>query len=189
MAENSLAGGFAAPAVNSAVAFRGIIMAMAEPGRIMPVSGGIPPRPMDSAAGVLALTLCDPTTPVGLMPSMDQPAIREWLTFHTGAPIIAPGEAEFVFGRFDEMADFTVFRQGTSEYPDRSATLVAAVASLENSGAVLRGPGIKESRALNLPDVTPFQANAALYPLGVDVVMVAGGDLVAIPRSTRVEVE
>ena len=58
MAENSLAGGFAAPAVNSAVAFRGIMMAMAEPGRIMPVSGGIPPRPMDSAAGVLALTLC-----------------------------------------------------------------------------------------------------------------------------------
>ncbi len=47
MAENSLAGGFAAPAVNSAVAFRGIMMAMAEPGRIMPVSGGTPPRPME----------------------------------------------------------------------------------------------------------------------------------------------
>ena len=44
MAENSLAGGFAAPAVNSAVAFRGIMMAMAEPGRIMAVSGGTPPR-------------------------------------------------------------------------------------------------------------------------------------------------
>lgn len=187
MAENILAGGFATPSVDAAIAFRGIMAAMAEPGTIHQLDGASPPAPMPVAAGALALTLCDPTTPVHLMPSLDTEAVRQWLAFHTGAPLAAENKAEFVFGTWDELAEFTRFRQGTAEYPDRSATLVAMVASLEAGGAILRGPGIKESRPLNLPALAPFQANAELYPLGVDVILVAAASLAAIPRSITVE--
>jgi alpha-D-ribose 1-methylphosphonate 5-triphosphate synthase subunit PhnH len=50
----------------------------------------------------------------------------------------------------------------------------------------LRGPGIKETVMLSLPDLAPFQDNARLYPQGLDFFLTAGARLAALPRSTRV---
>ena len=187
MAGASLAGGFACPSIDAAHAFRAILGAMAEPGTIVPMTGAAPPAPMPVAAGALALTLCDPSTPLVLMPSLDGPALRAWLAFHTGAPIAPPETAQFVFGDWHELSDFGRFRQGDPAFPDRSATLVITVDALVDGGAVLRGPGIEDHRRLSLPDLAPFQANAARYPLGVDVILVAGAELAAVPRTVRVE--
>ena len=62
----SLSGGFADPAAQSARSFRGILEAMARPGRIETLEGACPPAPLSVAGGCVLLTLADGTTPVHL---------------------------------------------------------------------------------------------------------------------------
>jgi len=58
--------------------------------------------------------------------------------------------------------------------------------ALTASGASLRGPGIKASAQLSLPETAAFQANARRFPLGVDFVFTSGTALAALPRTTEV---
>jgi alpha-D-ribose 1-methylphosphonate 5-triphosphate synthase subunit PhnH len=51
----------------------------------------------------------------------------------------------------------------------------------------LRGPGIKDTAALQLPEIRAFQDNAKLFPLGLDFYFTAGDQLAALPRTTKVE--
>ena len=53
--------------------------------------------------------------------------------------------------------------------------------------ARLHGPGIRDHVQTTLPDVPALQANAALFPLGCDFYFTAGADLMALPRSTKLE--
>ncbi|MGB8621583.1 MAG: phosphonate C-P lyase system protein PhnH [Paracoccaceae bacterium] len=186
-ASDTLTGGFAEMPVQSARAFRAALNAMARPGRIEAISGAAPPAPLSPAAGTLLLTLTDHETPVHLAPSHDTPALRNWLTFHTGAPLSQPGEATFAVGDWAALQPLERFRIGVPEYPDRSATLVVEMDALEAGGARLTGPGIKGEAALSLPDVVALQKNALLFPLGLDFYFTAGERLAALPRTTRVE--
>ena len=185
MQAQTLEGGFVTPPIDAAHAFRAIMTAMARPSEILQVAGAKPPAPMSVAAGVTVLTLCDPETPVFLAPSHDTPALRDWITFHTGAPIVNAAKAAFAVGRWEDLplGDFQI---GTAEYPDRSATLIVERDVLENSGATLRGPGIKEESQLSLPVIAHFVANAQAFPLGLDFVFTCGNALAAMPRTTRV---
>jgi alpha-D-ribose 1-methylphosphonate 5-triphosphate synthase subunit PhnH len=78
------------------------------------------------------------------------------------------------------------FRQGTPEFPDRSATLIIECEKLEQSGAFLRGPGIKETNRFSLPNLEAFQRNSELFPLGVDFLFCAGSQVAGLPRTTKV---
>jgi alpha-D-ribose 1-methylphosphonate 5-triphosphate synthase subunit PhnH len=187
MSGAALAGGFADPPIASARAFRAILDAMARPGRIVTLTGAVPPPPLSPAAGVAALVLLDRTTPVWLAPDQDVPAVREWLAFHTGAPLAAPGAARFALGDWPGLQPLARFAVGTPEYPDRSATLIVELPALSASGARLAGPGIAGAAHLSLPETAAFAANGALWPLGLDFLFCAGDRLAALPRSTRVE--
>lgn len=186
MQVTALEGGFSDPAIDAARAFRGIMEAMARPGRIETVQGALPPPPLSVAAGVALLTLCDHDTPVHLAGQIDTPEMRAWLSFHTGAPFCAAEEAAFAVGNWAELMPITRFQIGTPEYPDRSATLIVEVDRLAAEGAVLKGPGVKDSAALSLPDRAVFQANRTLFPLGLDFVFTCGDRLAALPRTTQV---
>ena len=63
----------------------------------------------------MLLTLCDPETPVFLAPSRDTQAVRDWITFHTGAPFAAAEDAHFAVGTWDELppATFPSARRNT----------------------------------------------------------------------------
>ena len=187
MDNQSLSGGFADAPVEAARAFRAALEAMARPGRIETVSGAMPPAPLSPAAGALILTLADPETPVHLAGAHDVPALRDWITFHTGAPLTDPEEAAFAVGRWGALLPLSAYRIGVPEYPDRSATLIVEMDALAPDGARLTGPGIKDSAALSLPETGAFAANAALFPLGLDFYFTAGDRLAALPRTTRVE--
>ena len=113
------------------------------------------------------------------------PTVRDWITFHTGAPFVSAREAVFALGRWEDF-DLTALPVGTSEYPDRSATLIVEMDSLAQAGATLSGPGIATTAQLNLPDIATFQFNAALFPLGLDFYFTCGAQLAALPRSTKV---
>ena len=104
MQPDALKGGFADLPVQSATAFRSVLQAMARPGTIHQLAGAAPPPPLSVAAGVVLLTLCDPETPLFVGASVDTPDLRSWISFHTGAPFSAAGEAVVAIGSWQ---DFT----------------------------------------------------------------------------------
>lgn len=186
MQAETLTGGFETPAIQSAHAFRKVMEAMARPGTIYDISGAVPPAPLSKAAGCVLLTLCDADTPVYLAGVADTAQVRSWLAFHTGAPLSGPSECMFALGTWDDLKPISAYSVGTSQYPDRSTTLIVECADLTASGATLQGPGIKARAALSLPEIAAFQSNNALFPLGLDFILTCEEKLAALPRSTQV---
>ncbi|MEI4469915.1 phosphonate C-P lyase system protein PhnH [Frigidibacter sp. MR17.24] len=187
MDAQTLTGGFADPARDAARAFREILEAMARPGTIRTLAGAAPPAGLSPAAGAALLVLADRTTPVHLAPGHDGPAIRDWLAFHTGAPVVAAGQARFALGGWAALGPLDRYAPGVAAYPDRSATLIVEMDALRPEGARLTGPGIETEARLSLPEVAAFRANAARFPLGLDFLFTAGRRLAALPRTTKVE--
>lgn len=187
MRTEALSGGFERAAQQSSRAFRAALDAMSRPGTICTVEGATPPGPLSVAAGVLVLTLCDGTTPVHLGPSLDQPLLRDWITFHTGAPLVTAEEARFAIGTWADLSPVSRFAVGTPDYPDRSATLIIELPALTATGTRLTGPGIQTVAHLPLPDSEAFHANRQKFPQGFDTFLTSGTQLAALPRSTKVE--
>ncbi|MFQ3623222.1 MAG: phosphonate C-P lyase system protein PhnH [Acetobacteraceae bacterium] len=186
---HALLPGFADPARQAQACFRRLLEATARPGTIVRLDAPAPP-PLPPAAAALALTLCDADTPVWLEPRLATGEVRAWLRFHSGCPIVADeAEAGFAFASA-ALAGPDRLACGSDDYPDRSATLVLEVCALGSGETlILRGPGIEGEARLavsGLPEwFRPWrERNAALYPRGVDAVLVAADRLAALPRST-----
>ena len=186
MQEQSLQGGFSSEPIEAAQAFRAAMSAMARPGRIEVMAGARPPAPMSVAAGALILTLCDPETPVYLAGAWACAEVRDWITFHCGAPFADRATCTFALGDWASLSPLSAYPIGTPEYPDRSATLIVEVPVLAEQGATLRGPGIRDTATLLLPEVAAFQSNSALFPLGLDFFLTSGECLAAVPRTIQV---
>ncbi len=190
-----LASGLADPAQDSQRLFRAVLDAFSHPGRIVVLPQ--PPAavgPLSRAATAFLLTFVDRDTPLWLAPEFDSAAVRDFVRFHTGAPIVA-GEADALFAVVpsDPAPMLEGFAVGSDPYPDRSATLVIEVPGL--SGGVARGwrgPGIDGCSTVAVEGLSgtfwvEWLANHSLFPCGVDVVFTAGSDLLALPRSIAVE--
>ncbi|WP_342773047.1 phosphonate C-P lyase system protein PhnH [Pararhodobacter zhoushanensis] len=187
MNAEAMTGSFTDAPVQAAHGFRAVLRALSQPGEIVTLSGATPPAPMSPAAGVVALVLLDGTTPVHLAGAHDCPALRDWITFQTGAPLVAAEAAMFAIGTWQALTPVTRFAIGTPEYPDRAATLIVESDHLTAEGTTLRGPGIDGSAQLSLPETGAFRANRALFPLGFDTLFCCGDQLAGLPRSTIVE--
>lgn len=179
-------GGFTDAPREAALAFRAALQVLARPGRIDRLAGAAPPAPASPAAGALLLTLCDPETGIYLAGAHDTQALRQWITFHCGAPLVGPEQADFALGTWAALQPVGAYRIGTSEYPDRSATLIVETEVLDPAGARLTGPGIEAEAALSLPELAAFQANAKRFPLGFDCYFTCGDRVAGLPRSTTV---
>jgi alpha-D-ribose 1-methylphosphonate 5-triphosphate synthase subunit PhnH len=188
--------GFADPVIDSTHGFRALMTAMANPGTRQQLEPGVPSFAGVEAASVAALlTLADGDTPVWLAPALDA-RLAPYLRFHCGCPIVAsPADAAFgvVAQASDAMQAFG-FGAGSDEYPDRSATVLIQVPDLAGGApAILEGPGIAGERlfAPKLPQAfwAGWRRNAALYPRGIDVMLVCGADVVGLPRSTQVKAQ
>jgi alpha-D-ribose 1-methylphosphonate 5-triphosphate synthase subunit PhnH len=190
-----LPAGFVDKVLSAQSTFRSVMDAMARPGnvqRIAAVAGT--PSPVMRGTAAIALTLFDHDTPVWLDPSMSATSeVTKWLKFHTGAPVIADSSicSFALVGNAQALPALDRFAFGSNEYPDRSTTLILQVESLTQGPRLeLRGPGIDGTAALQAR-VQPadlferLAINAALFPRGIDVVLVAGDAIVAIPRTTR----
>lgn len=186
METSALDGGFATPPQDAARAFRAALEAMARPGTRHQITGAAPPNGLSLAAGTLLLTLADTETPVHLAGAADTPFVRDWLTFHTGAPFVPPKDAMFAVGSWEALLPLDQYPIGEQDYPDRSATLIVEMEALTGQGVTLSGPGIKDTASLSLPDAKAMAANAALYPLGLDFYLCAGDQIAGLPRSTRI---
>jgi len=188
--------GFADKVLSAQSTFRSVMDAMARPGsvqRIVPMAGTAGPMMRGTAA--IALTLFDHDTPLWLDARMSESTdVVKWLKFHTGAPVVQDASiASFaLISEGTALPALDRFALGTSEYPDRSTTLILQVESLDAGRSFeLRAPGIDGVTTLQT-SFKPFdlferlRVNEALFPRGIDVVLVADDAVVAIPRTTRV---
>ena len=176
--------------------FRKVMDATARPGSIHSVATvAAAPAPLAPAAAAIALTLFDHDTAVWLDAQLrSSDAVAAWLRFQTGCPIVAD-PAQSAFALVSDAAavpSFESFALGTPDYPDRSTTLILQVATLTGGPELtLSGPGIRGTaslRAASLPAdfVARQAANRGLFPRGVDLLLVAGHELAALPRTTIV---
>ena len=206
---SSLEGGFADAVFDSQAAFSRLMTALSRPGTIVSLDGlARPPAPLPTAAGAVLLALADADTPVWLDETFDGGASRtgfadagrvngpvaDWLAFHTGAPLAGTrAEARFACLRSPSQTMLDGFAIGSSDYPDRSTTLIVELFDF-TSGPSLRlsGPGIEATTSITpagLPGGFPaaWAGNRALYPRGVDLLLVAGDRLIGLPRTTTIE--
>lgn len=189
--------GFSDPVGQSQRAFRAAMDALARPGLPVALESALaPPRPLTPVLAALGLALLDFEAGFWLAPSFARdPDAGRYLRFHTGAPHVGePSEAAFAFVDLtagDDL-DLSRFAQGTVEYPDRSTTVLAVCAELHAAtGLGLCGPGAPEFRPfgvapLGMDFVARWSANRAAFPLGVDILFVAGSTLLGLPRSQRI---
>lgn len=175
--------------------FRAIMDATARPGRIRRVAATTDaPAPMMAATAALAQALFDHDTPVWRDAAMRSDDVAQWLRFHTGAPLTHDGAtaAFALIGDVAALPELAAFSFGSGEYPDRSTTLIVQVDTLaEGVRHDLRGPGIDGSIVVTLDTrlrglIAALAINETSFPCGIDIVLVAGDEILAIPRTTRI---
>lgn len=182
--------GFADPVVDAQRCFRAVLEAMSRPGTLHHVGGNLrgPPPLAPSAAAVL-LTLTDGDTPVWLAAPFAE--ARDWIAFHCGATIM-PRIQDAAFAVADEMPDLAMLNTGSDEIPEDGATLILQVRGFERGMKLrLAGPGLAAPATVavdGLPAgfVAAWEANHALYPRGIDLILCAEETLAAFPRSLRI---
>ena len=181
--------GFTDPVGDSQAAFRAVLDATSEPGRIVTIGAGLtPPAPLDPATAAILLTLVDADTPLWLDTAAT--AAQDWLTFHCGAPSTAPEAAAFAVAL--GLPDLRWFASGTHEEPELSTTLIVQMPALgQGRSWQLSGPGLATPATLavaGLPDdfAAQWARNARRYPRGVDLILCAGTHAVALPRTVAV---
>jgi alpha-D-ribose 1-methylphosphonate 5-triphosphate synthase subunit PhnH len=192
-----VAAAFSDPVMAAQATFRTVLDATARPGTIVRVNEPLAaPAPLAVGAAAIALALCDHDTPVWLdAPLRDATAVGEWLRFHTAARMTEPpASAAFAFvADPSALPPLDGFNLGTLEYPDRSTTIVIQVASFDQGARfIFTGPGIAQARTIRVASLpadvpTRLAANRRLFPRGVDLLLVSGSDIMALPRTTRVE--
>lgn len=181
-------------AFESQAAFRALMDALARPGEIRRLPAVNAPAPLMPATAAIVRSLADYETPVWLDTSFaEQAAAVDWIRFHTGAPMTrnAEGAGFALVADTGAMPPFAAFAQGDAEYPDRSTTIIAQMESFDGDAFTLAGPGIKTEYVVTLGALPHdfserWAENRALFPRGIDLVLVAGEDVIALPRTVRV---
>ena len=203
--------GFADPVHGAQQTFRALLGAMSEPGRVLALpdaaTAGLAPQdadlrpPLGIALAATLLTLLDADTPVHLAGALDAGDTRAWLRFHTGTRALPRATAMTAALAGDvDAALWSALDLGSDEAPQSGATLFVEVDALceqpmDRAVALkLRGAGIARSRDLAVAGLSAafWHWRAALraeLPRGVDVVLLCGRNIAAIPRSTHVESE
>ncbi len=182
--------GFADPVGGAQSCFRAVLDAMSRPGTLHAAGGGLtPPAPLAPATAAVLLTLVDGETPLAIAPDFAPAA--SWIAFHCGVAPEAPlADAAFVLGA--ALPDLSALARGTDEQPEAAATVILQLPALgRGRDYLLAGPGLARpsgfaAEGLPADFVARWAANHGLYPRGVDLILCAGTQVAALPRSLRV---
>jgi alpha-D-ribose 1-methylphosphonate 5-triphosphate synthase subunit PhnH len=200
--------GFADPVHGAQRTFRALLEAMSRPGRVQALPDaalkGLRPGDADLAPPVgpglaaTLLALLDAETPVLLAGALGNAAA--WVRFHTGARPAAEGApVAWAAARAADVDAALLDRLalGSDEAPQDGATLVVEVDGLDTANGIelaLRGPGVESVQRLRVAGLPASfwdwrRALRRQLPRGVDLVLVHGARVAAIPRSTQLEIE
>lgn len=193
--DTHIGAGFADPVFQSQGAFRALLAALSEPGLACDIGVAVEaPAGLEPATAVALLTLADYETPIWLPAALRDGPAGAWLRFHCGAALV-DDPARAAFAMIDGAAvepKLAAFNAGDDQFPDRSTTVLVQCAGLAGGETVtLEGPGIAGQRSIALAGLRPgfwaeIENNAALYPLGVDLLLVHGTQVLGLPRSTQI---
>lgn len=181
--------------------YRTLLEAMGRPGslaRLQALEGGSP----FAAAMAIGECLLDHEVSLCVTGKGAVQALREALVSATRARNESLGSADFVFVLgVDGRGDAQGAKRGRLESPEEGATLVYCMDSqsgnaAEPFGTHLAGPGIDaqggtvpELRGIPTEKFQELMEVNADYPLGVDAFFIRpNGELMALPRSTRIRV-
>lgn len=167
--------------------FRLLLEAMARPGKCYPLT--TVPEEGPCVLAVLStlldaeVTLADPHD---LLRSDDWPMLQA-----TSASV---EQADYIVCDGSHAPSFTP-KLGTLPSPEQSATLILVVDELGAGDIQLRltGPGIADTETLQISGLDKQwlamrEDWVCAFPLGVDLILVDGKSLAALPRTTKVEV-
>ena len=200
---------FDQPVDDAQHSFRRILKALSEPGVLVSLPTVTGWQPLNSATTSILLTLADQDTPLYLDTSIylaspsdveisthsDSDTVQQNLRFHTGAPLVTSSAASCfaLFGETVTVEQLAACPTGDELSPEHSATVMIQTDSLHHGVPLrLRGPGIEHSRTIapQLPAaVLDYLLNRPVaFPAGLDFLLTCGENLMAIPRTTHVEV-
>lgn len=195
MPHAALTAGFTDPVFQSQAAFRAVMNALAEPGIPREIEGiAEAPAALGGGMAAIAATLADFDTTVWRDADLATAEVDAWLRFHTGAPLVTEAaKATFALVSSPErLPDFEDFELGTDVDPSSSTTVILRVAGFGRGRTyTLEGPGISGTRGFVI-DGGPadlaerLTANRALFPRGVDLLLVGPDAVVGLPRTTRI---
>ena len=111
----------------------------------------------------------------------------------TGAEVAEIDQADHVFlGSLRDADVLKSLSMGSDLYPDDGATVVVRAQFGTGQRLRLTGPGIEgqvELRVSGLPEGFWETRSAVMrYPMGFEIFLIDGADVLGIPRSTQVEV-
>lgn len=191
----TLVASFQHPVADAQFSFRRILKALSEPGICvkLPAMAGF--GALGSASACVLLTLIDQDTPLWISRSLNDEILRKNLRFHTGA-LLTEDPSSVSFALTDPALDnatLMAFACGDEMSPELSTSVIVQLEGLSGGTSLrLTGPGIESERivTLKLPDaVRDYLLNRPhRFPLGLDFMFTCGDELIALPRTTRVEV-
>ncbi|AXC49465.1 phosphonate C-P lyase system protein PhnH [Paracoccus suum] len=112
----------------------------------------------------------------------------------TGARLSPVGTADHAIMQLTPVAlvDVAQLSVGSELHPEGGATIIAPARLGAGERLRLTGPGIRQAQQIALDGIAPafwsLRELACTYPLGFELILVDGARVLALPRSTRVEV-
>lgn len=165
--------------------FLALMWALSYPGRIYTLTDA-PSRSFVSIASALLDLETSFYTP--------DPALEMTLRQTTARPATIATAAYIFFSSVTE-SDLTLFEQasvGDMLFPDKAATLILGCTFGSGPLLALSGPGVNDIATVHVSGLPPgfwaLRERMRRYPLGWDIFLVAGADLIGIPRSSAVEI-
>ena len=113
----------------------------------------------------------------------------------TGAQLTDIARADHVFAGqvdADALARLAQVATGSDLYPDAGATVILSAAFGTGRRLRLTGPGIESAATIAVdgidPGLWPLRAARCRYPMGFDLFLMSGAQVMGLPRSTQIEV-
>jgi alpha-D-ribose 1-methylphosphonate 5-triphosphate synthase subunit PhnH len=166
--------------------FRQILQTMAYPGRCQSLCSDtvMAERAVLATLMDASVSLCDRHA---LLPEGDWPLLAAQRANRAE-------EADFILADGAQAPDFMP-RTGSLSEPEQSATLVLRTTALGSGSTRLKltGPGIREQKevavsGLHMDWLRKRADWVAAFPMGVDLILADASQIMALPRTTRIEV-
>lgn len=178
--------------------FRQVLKALSEPGSKVELFNHLGFTPLNPVVSQVMLTLCDSHTGIYLSPSLaiknnDTEEAIVNLAFHNGVPCAPLNKADFIVVSAHQAIDFSQCKAGSDSRPEQSATILVQIDSFTQGPKFrISGPGIEfpiEVQLGNLSDsfIAYLCKPTNSYPLGLDFMFCTQHALLAISRTTKLE--
>ncbi len=189
--------------------FRNILDAMARPATIKNISDVstklFSVEGFGKTAAAVALTLLDEYTKFAAA-YKNKESVERYIKWNTRALIENIPHADYIFAdasvnKSEITAIFDEAKKGNLVQPDDSATLIIEVDKIEEGqgndtlSVKAKGPGIEHRNICSIKGLSPLwlaKRNEIIseFPMGIDMILVsADGSLMALPRTTKVELD